>query len=95
MNDPDPRRRACDELAELLSTPEGLRTARLLQLTEALQPGAPRMSDSAEDRAGAEEASPRAISIWQPGLRGDERALPCHGSEPWPPPQRAKGASSP
>ncbi len=72
----DPRRRACDELAELLATPEGLRTARLLQLTEALEPRAEPAADGAP--AGGEstaESEPRPISIWQPRRRGGELVL--------------------
>ncbi len=75
MKSGDPRRRASDELAELLATPEGLRTARLLQLTEALE------SRPVGDCVGAGETGstaasrpvkPRAISIWQPRRRGAE-----------------------
>ncbi len=66
----DPRRRACDELAELLATPEGLRTARLLQLSEALEPRAEASSGEPEQAAG--ESGPRPISIWRPTMRNGE-----------------------
>ncbi len=71
MNDSDPRRRACDQLAELLSTPEGLRTARLLQLTEALEPRRERLPEAARETTNGADR-PRAISIWQPRQRGSE-----------------------
>ncbi len=75
MKDPDPRRRACDELAELLATPEGLRTARLLQLTEALEsrpaPGSVTTEETGRP-AEAGQAEPRPISIWQPRRRDGE-----------------------
>ncbi len=64
----DPRRRACDELAELLATPEGLRTARLLQLTEALEARA-EPEPVRQDREPPAEKGPRPISIWQPRRR--------------------------
>ena len=64
MRDPDPRRRASDELAALLSTPEGLRTARLLQLTEALQ--VDRTVEGPSPRPDPAADDPRPIGIWQP-----------------------------
>ncbi|MCP4654425.1 MAG: hypothetical protein GY856_03290 [bacterium] len=65
---PDPRRQACDELAELLSGGDGLRTARLLQLTEVLAPAVPgpRTPDQAGEAPAAAAEGPRPISIWQP-----------------------------
>ncbi|MEM7349751.1 MAG: hypothetical protein AAF657_03025 [Acidobacteriota bacterium] len=77
MADSDPRRLACDQLAESLATPEGLRTARLLQLTEALatpelpSPAAPPEPTQPEPTDDAIE--PRPISIWQPREREGRR----------------------
>ncbi len=72
MSRDDPRRRASDELAELLATPEGLRTARLLQLTEALESRPARGAAGTARSMPVEPSTPRAISIWQPRRRGDE-----------------------
>ncbi len=73
MSDPDPRRRACDQLAELLATPEGLRTARLLQLTEALEPRRePALEPAPEPAPAAPSAEPLPISIWRPRKRDGE-----------------------
>ena len=79
MDQSDPRRRACSELAELLSTPEGLRTARLLQLTEALEPRRAPAPDATGETAvtvggapGGRPASPRPISVWRPRRHGGE-----------------------
>jgi len=63
---PDPRRQACDELAELLSRDDGLRTARLLQLTEVLAPASPAPRTPDQDRESPAAEGPRPISIWQP-----------------------------
>ncbi len=74
MSGHDPRKRACDELAELLSTPDGLRTARLLQLSEALEPRG-RRPEPGNDHAPPDDRTiedARAISIWRPRRRGDE-----------------------
>ncbi len=73
MSDRDPRRRACDQLAELLATPEGLRTARLLQLTEALEPRRDLEPDRTPTAGGTlTKAGPRPITIWQPVRRDGE-----------------------
>lgn len=80
MKERDPRRRACDELAELLSTPEGLRAARLLQLTEALEPRTESGSSKRMRPEGSPQREPRPISIWRPvfrdGALGFERPAP-------------------
>lgn len=74
MLDPNPRRRACDELADLLATPEGLRTARLLQLTEVMGAPQPASEPEGEAETGAPKAKEgRPISIWQPRTRGEEQ----------------------
>lgn len=70
----DPRRDACDELAERLATPEGLRTARLLELNNILAPtatsppGSPASQPSASQPPDSQPPAdrPRPISIWQP-----------------------------
>ena len=86
MHESDPRRRACDELAELLATPEGLRTARLLQLTEALEPRAIPVAEIAGGQAqrspGGEPKRARAISIWQPRYRDGELVFERPASHP-------------
>ncbi len=67
MNDipaPDPRQTQCDELADLLAQPQGLRLARLLQSAGFLaseHPTAP-----APDGETPPQDAPRPISIWQP-----------------------------
>lgn len=66
---PDPRRDACEELAELLSGDEGQRTARLLQLTEILLP--PSASPKIEGDESKEPGAGRPISIWQPRCTDD------------------------
>ncbi len=58
----DSRRRgarhlACEELAELLATPDGLRTARLLQMIP---------EEVSVDPQPAAPSGPQPISIWQP-----------------------------
>ncbi|RMH22928.1 MAG: SGNH/GDSL hydrolase family protein [Acidobacteria bacterium] len=58
----DARRELADELAELLATPEGMRTARLLQVLGLL--GAPGAGGDDREEPGGDE--PRAIGIWQP-----------------------------
>ncbi len=66
MNDsrrPDPRKDACDELAERLATDDGLRTVRLLQVAGAL--GATPGETALNERTDALDG-PRPISIWQP-----------------------------
>ncbi len=73
MNDTiqDPRKELCNELADSLGKPEGLRLARLLQSTGFLDR---RRKDSTatatgDERAASEplaEEEPRPISIWQP-----------------------------
>ncbi|MCP3957296.1 MAG: hypothetical protein GY719_05535 [bacterium] len=64
----DPRKRACDELARLLASGDGARTARLLQLTETLaSPEAP-----TPEVPGSKPDGPRPISIWVPRQRGGE-----------------------
>jgi hypothetical protein len=74
MNDsrhPDPLRDLCDELAELLATADGARTARLLQLVEALAPA----HSAAPEPADAAPGAPAAISIWQPEARDGDRVF--------------------
>jgi hypothetical protein len=56
----DPRRRLSAELAERLATPEGLRTARLLQQLKLVAP-----SDAVHEAKGPQRG-PRPISIWEP-----------------------------
>jgi lysophospholipase L1-like esterase len=68
MTDEDRRKRICQELAERLATPDGLRTARLLQQAGLLAPPAqPEPAPAAPKRRG-----PRPISIWQPRTEGEE-----------------------
>jgi hypothetical protein len=66
MSGRDPRKASCEELAERLATPEGLRIARLLQQAKLLnaQPAEPEPVPIPRRRG------PRPISIWQP--QGDE-----------------------
>ena len=71
MSDSDPRRSACDELAQLLATPAGARTARLLQLSEAMTTSEPPLSEAPHAAEGA-RGEPRAISIWRPLSRGGD-----------------------
>ena len=59
MKDDDVRKEACRELAERLATPEGLRTARLLQRAGLLAGAAPEAPE-------LPPRLPRPISIWQP-----------------------------
>ena len=66
---PDPRREVCEELAELLSTEEGQRTARALQLTQTLVPPgstSPRTTATNEASPFAAHSPPKSISLWQP-----------------------------
>jgi len=69
-----PRERVCRELAELLATPEGLRTARLAGLLGLLDPSrsstqaptdTPRSVPAVQAVQEVQEG-PRPISIWQP-----------------------------
>ncbi len=71
MERSDPRRRACDELAERLATPEGLRTARLLQLAEVFGVPEP-AAETRREPADEGDGGPRPISIWRPVERGGE-----------------------
>jgi hypothetical protein len=64
-----PAKPVCDELARLISTPEGLRVARLLEttgLTKAVVP--------TEEPGGGEEAAdaPEPIGPWQPEIKDGE-----------------------
>ncbi len=66
----DPRKAVCDELAEQLSTPEGLRTARLLELQDILSPQSPPIEATTTQPSARlphpATPSPEPISIWQP-----------------------------
>lgn len=79
MNDsrrPDPRREACDELAELLAQAPGRRTAQLLKLAGLLtapEPAAP----------AARAGWPRAISLWQPREVAGEQVFVRPEPGPW------------
>ena len=66
MSDPlsDSRKPACEELAERLATPEGLRTARLLQQARLLH--SPAAKPETESPSPLPRRGPRPISIWQP-----------------------------
>ncbi|MEE8525512.1 MAG: hypothetical protein V3T72_16370 [Thermoanaerobaculia bacterium] len=73
MNDsrqPDPLRDLCEELAELLATEDGARTARLLQLVGALAPTS--SAADPEPLVIVDSETPAAISIWQPEDRDGE-----------------------
>ncbi len=78
MNDSrhrDPRHEVCDELAELLATEEGARTARLLQMAGLLGPVA-RTEEEIDGEGPAEVGDrPAPISIWQPVKRDGERVF--------------------
>ena len=63
----DTRRKASAELAGLLGTPEGLRTARLLLSTGTVDSHAPSVPEPS-----APSAEPRPISIWRPTNDGGE-----------------------
>ncbi len=85
----DPRKLACDELAERLSTPEGLRTARLLELTDILSPPPQTVSNSEPAQESLPTSTnPLPISIWHPvalKLTDSEEARPQF-QRPQPPP---------
>jgi hypothetical protein len=73
----DARKEACRELAELLATPEGLRTARLLQqaglLNSPLSRGSGgRVGEGGQGGEGLPPRGPRPISIWEPKDNKDE-----------------------
>ncbi len=73
MNDsryPDPLRELSEELAELLATEDGARTARLLQMVEALSPASVEAQET--ELEDVEPGAPRPISIWQPEERDGE-----------------------
>ncbi|MEM6454287.1 MAG: hypothetical protein AAF772_04260 [Acidobacteriota bacterium] len=80
----DPRAPLADELAALLATRDGQRTARLLQLLGTLaDPAAPgasmpgaSMPGASMPGAAAPDASPRPIRIWQPDGPGRWRRPP-------------------
>lgn len=65
----DPRKDACDELARLLATPEGLRMVRLLQSAGLLRvpdgPAAPRPLPR----------PPEPVSLWEPRMVDGERVF--------------------
>ena len=65
----DPRERVCRELAELLATPEGLRTARLAGLVGLVEPAPAPVPEEPPPKPPRET---RPISIWQPEVRGGE-----------------------
>ena len=93
----DPRRHACDDLARLLASEEGLRAARLRQLVDFLaskaerlppdprpaqQPGKPKL-------APPRPLTPAPIGPWRPERRGGRmvwvRGGPSGLGDPWPP----------
>jgi len=73
---PDPRRDACEELAELLAGEDAQRTVRLLQHTKTLLPtsgDSPTAEASAAGPPRAPQApAPLPISIWQPRQQDGE-----------------------
>lgn len=60
------RRASCEELAERLATPEGLRLARLFQQAKLL---APPSGEPEPEAARTPQRGPLPISIWQPQTR--------------------------
>jgi len=86
MNDTrrrDPRREACDELAEHLARPEGYRGLRLLELAGFLE-RPPETSAPAEESAPPEpETGPRPIGIWRPRTDGGELIFERPEPGPW------------
>ena len=80
MSEDDPKRSLHDELAERLATPDGLRTARLLQSAGLLGPpegGGALSREAGEGRGGGPSALPKTvpISIWEPREIDGERAF--------------------
>lgn len=64
----DPRLGVSQELAELLTRPDGLRTARLLELAGILRSSAS-VDIPMPTEPGADPAAPKPIRIWQPEIR--------------------------
>lgn len=96
----DPRRRACDELARLLASEEGLRAARLRQLVDFLSPkpempalpGRVALPQRAAKSTPARPPAPAPIGPWKPQAEGQQtvwvRAERAGLGDPWPPQQR-------